>query len=297
MKIFVTGASGFIGSAFCRAAIERGHRLLALGRSGTAASMAQIEIAPGDLANTPWSQVKRFAPDAALHLAWIATPGSYLESAENAVWLDQSKAWFGRLFDLGVPYVAGTGTCIEYAASASALNEDSSELGPKFPYSRAKFALFEWLRAACAAAPSKWSWFRIFYPYGPGEHPSRLTTTLIQQLRAGRGVDLRTPQSVKDYIFVDDVAQAMCEAMEARMPGAINVGTGQGISIRELASRIAQLMGAHPALVRPAAELACDPTPNVIADNQRLQSLGWRPRTSLDAGLQRLISSLSDASR
>jgi len=297
MKIFVTGASGFIGRAFCRTALGRGHRLLALRRSGGAESKAGIEIASGDLANTPWSQVKRFAPDAALHLAWIATPGSYLESADNAVWLEQSKAWFTRLRDLGVPYVAGTGTCIEYAASTAALRETSSKLDPIFPYSRAKVALFEWLQAAGAAAGVGWSWFRVFHPYGPGEHPNRLTTMLIQQLRAGKYADLRTPQSVKDYIFIEDVAQALCEAMEAGMTGAINVGSGQGISIRELAALIAKLLGADPALVRPADEIGCDPTPNVIADNQRLLSLGWRPRTSLEAGLQRLMSNLVEASR
>jgi dTDP-6-deoxy-L-talose 4-dehydrogenase (NAD+) len=292
MKIFLTGASGFIGRAFCRVAAERGHRLIALCRNERTVLPEEIEIAKGDLASVPWSQVERFAPEAALHLAWVATPGVYLDSPENEIWLEQSKAFFGRLRDMQVAHVAATGTCIEYAASTDPLNETSSRLDPAFPYSRAKVALFEWLRDAGTAASTGWAWFRLFYPYGPGEHPHRMSTSLIHQLRARKSVALRTPHSVKDYIFIDDTALAICLALEARLTGAINVGAGQGISIRRLAERIAELLQADPSLVQEADQPSPDPTPVVIADNRRLRGAGWRPGTNLDAGLERLIHSL-----
>jgi nucleoside-diphosphate-sugar epimerase len=293
MKIFVTGATGFIGRAFCRVASERGHQVLALCRSADSTLQQGIEKVTGTLAETPWGQVEHFSPDVVLHLAWVATPGVYLTSPENELWLKQSKTWFQKLSEIGVPHIAGTGTCIEYAASAEPLNEATSPLDPTFPYSQAKAALFDWLRDGGLGYSQTWSWFRVFYPYGPGEHPNRIFSSLIAQLSAGKSLALRTPRSVKDYIYIDDVALAMCQAFESGATGAINIGTGLGAAINELAMRLAQLLSADPALVQHATELAIDPTPTVIADNHKLRSIGWSQRTSLDAGLQRLIDSLS----
>lgn len=295
MRIFVTGATGFIGRAFCRAALDRGHRLLALCRSADTGLPPEIEFAAGTMADVPWAQVKQFAPDAALHLAWAATPGLYLSSLENEMWLEWSKTWFRGLYEMGVPHIAGTGTCIEYAASTALLNETSSCLKPTFPYSRAKAALFEWLRDAQVNVSAVWTWFRVFYSYGPGEHPDRIGSSLVRHLRAGESVALRTPHSVKDYIFVEDVAFAMCQAIESGLSGPVNVGTGEGISVEELAGQIAELLHADTGLLRHAPELSEDPTPVVIADNRRLRSIGWSPRTSLNEGLQRLIDSLKTA--
>jgi nucleoside-diphosphate-sugar epimerase len=292
MKIFVTGATGFVGRAFCRMALERGHRVLALCRNDVTALTGDTEIASGDLQGTPWRQVEQFEADAVVHLAWIATPGVYLTSPENEVWLEQSKTWFQRVQELGIKHIVGMGTCIEYAASTEPLNETLSPLTPTFPYSRAKVALFEWLRDNGRNPSTVWTWLRLFYPYGPGEHPSRISSSLIQQLRTGKCVALRTPHSVKDFVFIDDVASAICEVIGTKMTGAVNVGTGQGISITALATRIAELLHVDPALVQHAAELSDDPTPLVIANTQRLRGIGWSPRNKLDAGLQQLIQSM-----
>lgn len=289
MKIFVTGATGFIGRAFCAEAIRRGHQILALTRDPAAQIAPGVEVAVGSLTKTPWEQVARFAPEAALHLAWIAEPGVYLYSPENEVWLEQSKAWFRKLMELGVPYLAGTGTCIEYAASTKPLNEEKSPLEPQFPYSKAKAALCDWLHGH---ATGDWSWFRIFYPYGPGEHASRVCTSLLTSLRAGRPLALRTPESVKDYLFIADLATALCIALERRLTGAINVGSGSGVAIRDLAALMAELIHADPRLVGQAAELTHDACPVTIADMCRLKQAGWHPKTSLKDGLQRLIDSL-----
>jgi nucleoside-diphosphate-sugar epimerase len=295
MKILVTGATGFIGRAFCHEAIQRGHQILALTRDPAVQIVPEVQIAAGSLADTPWEQVAAFAPDAALHLAWIAEPGVYLNSPENELWLEQSKTWLRRLIEIGVPYLAGTGTCIEYAPSNEPLHETTSRIEPAFPYSRAKAALFQWLQHECEESAINWNWFRVFYPYGPGEHHHRICSSLINQLRAGRSLTLRTPDSTKDYIFIEDAARALCQTIEARLSGAVNVGTGQGVSIKSLATRVAYLLQADASLVQQAAQIDHDPSPVVLADNRLLQSIGWKQQISLDDGLQRLIDSFQEA--
>lgn len=292
MKILVTGATGFIGRAFCQEAVRRGHRILALARKSDAIIEPEIELAIGGIQETPWDTVKRFAPEAALHLAWVTEPGVYLSSPKNELWLEQSKIWFRRLIEIGVPYLAGTGTCIEYAPSNEPLHETTSRIEPAFPYSRAKASLFRWLQRESMDSALTWNWFRIFYPYGPGEHRHRICSFLIHQLRKDQSLALRTPTSIKDYIFIEDAARALCQVIEARISGAVNVGTGQGVSIKGLATRVAHLLQADASLVQEAEQIDHDPTPIVIAENRLLQSTGWKQHTSLEIGLQRLIDSL-----
>ena len=289
MKILVTGATGFIGRAFCLEAVRRGYRILALTRDPAAQIAPEVEIAVGSLANTPWEQVSRFAPDAALHLAWIAEPGVYLNSPENEEWLELSKTWFRRLIDLGVPYIAGTGTCIEYAASNEPLHEERSPLNPQFPYSKAKVALLEWLRGLSGV---DWSWFRVFYPYGAGEQPNRYTSIMVRQLREGKTLAMNTPDSVRDYIEIRDAAAAFCQAIEVRATGAINIGTGSGITIADLGRNLATLLQVDPSLIQKNPVATPDPTPVILANTNRLKQIGWQPGVRLEGGLQRLIDSL-----
>lgn len=298
MRILVTGATGFIGRAFCRVASARGHELVGLSRNPHAAATGlalppAVGILPGSLEDTPWAEVERNPPDAVLHLAWTAEPGVYLHSPENQRWLEQSRKWFRRMKAMGVQRIAGTGTGIEYAASLEPLNEDTSAPGPVHPYSIAKRELFEWLRAE-EAGPA-WNWFRVFYPYGPGEHPQRICTSLIRGLETGGPLELRTPHSMKDYLFIDDVALGICMALESGKNGAVNIGSGTGVSIHSLAVLITKMLGRDPALVRHSVPLAEDPTPVVVADNTRLRSFGWKPMVTLEAGIQRLIDRLRAA--
>ncbi len=289
MKILVTGATGFIGRAFCQEAVRRGHQIQALSRDPAAKIAPGVEIAVGSLAETPWEQVSRFAPDAALHLAWIAEPGVYLNSPENETWLAQSKAWFRRLIELGVPYLAGTGTCIEYAASDEPLKEDTSRLAPQFPYSKAKVALFEWLRDHSTVG---WAWFRVFYPYGSGEHPNRYTSIMVRELRTGKPLSMNTPDSLRDYIEIRDAASAFCHALESRLTGAVNIGTGKGIPIASLAIQLADLLHADRKLIGRNPNASPDSTPVIIADTTRLGQTDWKPVIGLEEGLQRLIDSM-----
>ncbi|WP_397383725.1 NAD-dependent epimerase/dehydratase family protein [Prosthecobacter sp.] len=289
MRILVSGATGFIGRAFCQEAVRRGHQILAITRDPAAQIAPDVEIAVGSLAETPWKQVARFAPDVALHLAWFTGPGEYLRSSENELWLELSKTWFRRLIELGVLYVAGTGTCIEYAASKEPLNEDKSPLAPLFSYSKAKVALFEWLREF---SDVDWSWFRVFYPYGSGEHPERYTSMMVSELRAGKTLSINTPGSIRDYIEIRDTAAAFCHAIESRLCGAVNVGTGSGICIASLALRLAGLLRADVNLIGRNPNAAYDPTPVIVADTGRLRRSGWKPLVGIDEGLQRLIDSM-----
>lgn len=297
MRIFVSGASGFVGRAFVEAARARGHELLCLTRRAAPDGPAASRAARGDLDDVPWDRIERFAPEALVHLAWIATPGQYLESPENAYFLDRSRALMEGLAARGVRHLVGVGSCIEYAPSTTPLREDESPTLGDSAYAAAKCALHAWLEGPEAPAAAAVSWLRIFYPYGPGEHPGRITTTFLRSLARGEPVVLGTPGSIKDFVYIDDLARAICHVVESGLAGAVNLGTGEGTSIRGVAERAADAIGAPRSLVRDAEPAGRDPRPFVVADATRLRSTGWRPEVDLDEGLRRLATALGLAPR
>ncbi|MEQ1859005.1 MAG: NAD(P)-dependent oxidoreductase [Chthoniobacteraceae bacterium] len=291
MRILITGATGFIGRACACAALARGHEVAALVRPGSSrpvdAALVRID---GELARPDWRAIEAFAPDSCLHTAWIATPGEYLLSPLNHDYLDWSVAFLHGLAGRGVRHCIATGTCLEYAPQDGPLREDASPLAPASPYARSKDAL----RRAMESSALDLGWARIFLPFGPGEDPRRLPTSIIQHTLKQESIVLKTPDSIRDFVFIGDVAGALLTALEHRFCGSLNVGTGVGVSVREFAAHIARLLG-EPARVI-AAEAAVDPYPAIVADPARLCALGWRPRTSIEDGLAQIIRSFAPES-
>jgi nucleoside-diphosphate-sugar epimerase len=293
MKIFVTGATGFIGSAFCRLALAHSHEIAGLIQPG---KNPPANISPdkkmtwlqGSLAGLPWKNIEPFQPDVCVHLAWIATPGVYLESPENKDYLRWSLDLAHGLRELGVSHIVGAGTCIEYQISDAPLSEDFTPVNPTTLYARCKNTLRETLQAEAKKDDWHFCWGRIFYPYGVGEHPARLCSSLIQKLLRGEKLLLKTPDSRKDYIYIEDLASAILLTVEKKITGTINWGTGSGISVREIAEIAATMLGS-PKLVENQNPPAADPFPFVVANAARLKQLGWQPQVDLRTGIARLI--------
>ncbi|MBU3666398.1 MAG: NAD(P)-dependent oxidoreductase [Chthoniobacterales bacterium] len=280
MRLFITGGNGFIGSEVCRQAKEAGHDLYVLQR-------------PHRLDSIPWQAISEFQPEVAIHCAWIATPGVYLDSPENVVLKDQSISLFQGLADAGLRHFVGCGTCAEYAPSVSALEEDKSAIAPLSIYAKAKHGLHCDLRKAASKSSTTLTWARIFFPYGPSEHPDRLVSSLFRAFQAGGRERLRSPSAVRDYIHVHDVASGLLACALSHADGCCNIGTGEGVSLDRLESEVARLCGRTDLAVetiRTERERTAD---CFVASTRKLRELGWRPRFKLSEGLTDYQCSIS----
>lgn len=292
MKILLTGPTGFIGSAFTRLALSRGHQVAGLiipsEHIPTKVSNQNLVWLRGTLDQAPWSEIAAFEPNVCVHTAWITTPGVYLESPENECFRDASFQFIRKVVGTGAHHVIGLGTCIEYQITERPLNEDSTPIAPTTLYARCKNELRLALETEAKAHGFSFCWSRVFYPYGPGEHPSRLCSAVIQKLQRGEKITLKTPQSTKDYIYIDDLAAALLAVVENGFKGCINFGTGTGTAVRNVAQIIGRLTGKSE-LIEEATHPDPDPFPFVVADAARIKSLGWRPAVVLEEGVRRLL--------
>lgn len=294
MRILVTGATGFIGSAFCRLALSHGHEIVGMmlptenPPTHVPASEKMIWL-KGKLAELPWREIEKFQPEVCVHFAWIATPGVYLESPENENYLRWSLDLVHRLRGLGTNHIVGVGTCIEYRITEAPLSEERTPVDPTTLYSRCKNSLRETLEVQARKDGWHFCWGRVFYPYGVGEHPARLCSALIQKFRRGEKLLLKTPNSTKDYIYIEDLAAAILLTVEKQFTGTINWGTGTGISVRQIADVVAAMLG-RLELVDEVSLPEKDPLGYVVANATKLHQLGWQPAHTLAQGLEKLLA-------
>lgn len=292
MRILLTGPTGFIGANFLRQALARGHAVGALLLPGEelapeVRSHAGLTLFVGTLAKPPWRELQRFQPEACVHTAWITTPGVYLESPENDRFLAWSIAFAEEFYHVGGRYFLGLGSCAEYRPARRPLVETESPLNDSTRYARCKTALRVTVEKLAQTGKRGAGWGRVFYPFGIGEHPARLCSSLITKLVKGEPVTLKTPDSTKDYIYIDDLASAILRVVEKEFSGPINLGTGRGVTVREIAQLVARWLG-HPELVTEAPSAAPDPLDYMVADASKLRQLGWREQVGFEAGLRRL---------
>ena len=294
-RVLVTGATGLVGSRLVRLLLREGHEVHALvrpggGRARIPGVASGIRVVEGRLEDArTWDELAAIRPDACVHAAWTTEPGRYLSSPGNVDLLHGSARLAIRLADAGCARFVGVGTCFEHDTTAGTLSE-SSPLRPAHLYSACKAALHEVLGRIGAASGMSVAWARLFWLYGPAEDERRLVPSVVRSLLAGRPVATTDGRQVRDYLHADDVAAALWAITESGVEGAVNVGSGIPVEVREVVLTIADLVG-RPDLVRLGAiPRAADDPPYVCADNRRLVTqAGWQARHSLRSGLQDVI--------
>ena len=286
VAILVTGGSGFIGSALVRRLARAGHEVLVLHRAGSDLSRLEpvrdrIRTCVGD-----WNDlssylpaVHAFQPERVFHCAWYAEPGRYLTDVEqNQSCLDASAAFVREVLRLRPRQFVTVGTCFEYDTEhPGELDEVTTPERPQHVYSRCKLALKELALRLGAEAGVPLVHARVFYLYGPYEDARRLVPFVLGKLRAGERVQLRSHgRQIRDFLHVDDVAQGLDLAASLGQPGVVNIASGRGISVRELAFDLADSLGR-----RELVSFAPDDTPlpepmSVVGAAARLRGLGFR---------------------
>jgi nucleoside-diphosphate-sugar epimerase len=289
MRILITGAAGFIGGHFAHIAAASGHEVLGLIRKKTGAEA--IRFCEGALTEAPWREILDFQPEVCLHAAWHAKPGMFWDAQENELCVNDSLTFIRALWSKIDCHVIAIGTCAEYASSPHPLSESGSVLKPKSGYARAKHLLREQLEILAAKHGQTLGWARIFYPYGPGEPRVKLTSSLINSALWNEALVINQPRSIKDFIHIDDLASALLGLLEIRATGPVNLASGIGVQIEELARLIVQITGKGKVEVRPSS--TPDPLSSMVGSTERLQRLvSFRTKTSLRDGLESLRLSL-----
>lgn len=187
------------------------------------------------------------------------------------------------------------GSCFEYGAGAG-WTEDALP-APATEYGAAKAA--GWLLAHAFARRTGLEVvsLRPFTMYGPGEPPSRLVPSVVRRALAGGAIDLTPGDQARDFVYVEDAADAFVAAATSHeaVGGTFNVCTGEPITVRDLVRQVLAATGS--ASVARFGALPYRPTEALMLSgdpSRTARVLGWRARVSLEEGLGRTIAWFRD---
>lgn len=249
MTVVLTGATGFVGRQVLADLLERGHSVKAIVRDP---SRLRGISARGTLTVAPTSDL--FAEEAGrleelldgsetlVHVAWHAEPGEYLTSPLNLACLTGTLNLARAFSAVGGKRFVGIGTCAEYDTSAGLMTIDTP-LAPNTLYAACKVAAYQVLRYFLSEESMSFAWCRIFYLYGEGEDERRLVPYIRRQLEAGQQALLTRGDQVRDFVDVKDAARMIVDVALGGEQGAVNICSGEALTVRELAERIADEYG------------------------------------------------------
>jgi nucleoside-diphosphate-sugar epimerase len=294
VSVLVTGLHGFLGSHLGRRLVSEGHEVHAIVRPGSSDARVRdfadkVHRLEADLEDVEsyrfW--LARLRPERAFHVAWYARHGRFWSAPENLACVAMTLQLARELAEAGCEHLVGVGSCAEYAWHHGFLSEARTPLAPASLYGVAKNATRSVLEAWAPQVDLRIAWARIFFPFGPGEPAARLIPSVTRALLAGERARCSHGAQIRDFLHVEDCAEALRAISERRLEGAVNVGSGEPIRIRALVERLAGLTG------RGAADLdfgavAADPDepPVILADTRRLErEAGFRPGRTLDEAL------------
>lgn len=210
MKIFVTGATGYLGYHFVKAALNHGHDVLCLRRE-TSKSLFEPSIEK----KVQWvinndtlrDVVTSFEPDILFHAAWGGVRGSDRDNVEvQSENIDMSR----NLFQL-YPYkqIISIGSQAEYGYYNDVISEDYP-LNPTMEYAKAKVKCCNEMIEICQKNNIEWQWIRIFTVFGEKQTGGLIKIVVEKCLKEDKTFDTTLGEQRYSYLYANDFAEAIC---------------------------------------------------------------------------------------
>ncbi len=297
MRFLITGAAGFLGAALANRLVKEGHTVRGLDDLSTgdpSALSPDVHFTRGDVNDRPklWTLLQEV--DCVYHLAArVLVPESVLYPREyNQVNVGGTVSLMEAMRDVGVRRVVFISSGAVYGNQEQQPVREDAQPNPRSPYAVSKLAAEYYVKTIGALWGIETVCLRVFNAYGPGQHlppvhAPVMLTFLRQALQNGTLVVHGEGAQTRDYVYVDDVVNAMLAASTA--PGVdrmtINVGSGQETSVRELVRMVIAVTGASPEVVYNPRS---DGGPGRLCADVTLagEKLNYRPSIPLETGIR-----------
>ncbi|HYH31515.1 MAG TPA: UDP-glucose 4-epimerase GalE [Pseudonocardia sp.] len=299
MKLLVTGGAGYVGSVCAAHLVDAGHDVTVLDDLSTGHKDAVPEGArfvEADLADAA-DDVLAEGFEGVLHFAAKSLVGESVQRPE--LYWDGNVVTTFRLLEAvrrhGTPRLVFSSTAATYGEPDQVPIREDAPTRPTNPYGASKLAIDHAIGSYSAAHGLAAASLRYFNVAGAHDRFGERHTVethlipLVLQVASGKrdavqvyGDDWPTPDGtcVRDYIHVDDLADAHLLALEhaqAGRHGIYNLGSGTGFSVREVVEACREVTG-HPIPAHTAPRRAGDPAVLIASSEAAQAELGWRPR-------------------
>lgn len=272
MKVCVTGAAGFIGRHVCNALADAGH------------AINKLDIVYGDDITQPLAPIEGL--DAVIHLAALSHPRDCDKDPARAfnVNVNGTHQVLRMALESGARKVVFSSSAHVYDIPPRYLPSDETQtLRLNNTYTTSKILGEALCHLYWENHGLSYTILRLFNAYGDGQALGYFIPDQIAKAEKG-GFELRGSNVTKDWVWVEDVADAFVRAISSPFVGALNVGTGIETDLGTIGSLIAKAYQVELATLPLAI-----PT-RMCADRRRIERvLGWTPKVDLREGLRRIL--------
>ncbi|MDD5439619.1 MAG: NAD-dependent epimerase/dehydratase family protein [Candidatus Omnitrophica bacterium] len=301
-RILITGATGFIGANLARRLVGARHASplhratnIHIIRRPTSDTWRICDIRhalhehEGDITDFSFvrSVMKKVKPDIIFHTAIY---GGYSFQKDEGLTLATNINGTVNLVNASLPVDYETfinvGSSSEYGPKDGPMREDDM-LTPVDTYGVSKAAATLYAQAMAQAHRKPITTIRPFSVFGPYEDPRRLIPSIIHACLTGAGMKVRSPEAVRDYIYIDDAIDFFLTVASRRTSlGIINLGGGRQRSVREMIGIVSRVTGkklcAH---YERGPRPRLDPNPWQADMSKARRLLRWRMKTSFEEGI------------
>lgn len=308
MKLLLTGGAGYIGSACLRWLLRHGHDPIAYDNllEGNRAAIPADRLVVGDLNDTDLltRTLQEHKIDAVMHFAALASVPLSITDPDGYYTTNVlgTKSVLDAMRRAGVKGIVFSSTAATYAFNVEMPIRETTPQIPETPYGTTKLAAERMIREYAQAYDLSYTIFRYFNAagadsdgaHGESRHIEGHIIPLTLMVATGRrpllkifggNWETRDGTCVRDYVHIEDLAQAHQKAVETLGPGVgrtYNLGSGTGTTIRELLSACERAVG-HPIAHEVVDPRPGDPGTLIATPEKAVAELGWAPQHDIDS--------------
>jgi UDP-glucose 4-epimerase len=294
-RILVLGGNGFIGSHLVEALTESGQHIRVLGRAGSLRTepLHDVDYRYADFADTASVAESLVDVDVVVHLisTTVPTTANLDPVADIKGNLLATVRLLQQMRDVGVSrlvFLSSGGTVYGNAKSIPIAEEH--ERNPVSSYGIVKVAIENYIAMFSSQYGLKSLVLRVSNPYGPRQGHlgvQGVIPTFFQRIITGDEIRIWGDGSnVRDYLYITDLVSFITKSISQDLTGVFNVGSGQGVSLRDVLSLIEEISGtsANAKFLPPRG---FDVQKVVLDISKARKALNWSPLVPLHEGCER----------
>lgn len=311
-KIFITGATGFIGSHLCEMSVKKGFKVVGFDRYNSNNSagwlknskyLNHMELILGDIRDYDSVHKSMKGCSKIFHLAaLIGIPYSYVSPlAYVKTNVEGTYNVLEAAKNLNLKDVIITSTSEVYGSAKYLPINEKHPLNAQSPYAASKISADQLSLSYYKSFNLPVKIIRPFNTYGPRQSSRAVIPRIILQSlnKKNKKIILGNLSPTRDFNYVEDTCEAYFDVLKCNklLGKTINVGSNTNISIENLAKKIMKVTGTNlnfkknKNIIRPKLS----EVDNLKCDNHLIQNLTkWRPKTNLDQGLKKTIEWIKD---